>query len=314
MMTRRARSEAIHWTKKREPNVSCPRKPIAYHVATDEKRLFMSHPPNLVTQHPRFEPADSDEVANSTKEPVSHAILGYAMAPRAMPHRHLDDPSAAELAERGKEPMRAGEEREVFERFPAIGLERAANVADRVPDRRAPDHVRDSGRGAAPPGVRPVRPHARNDVGVAERVEEQRDRGGVVLAVGIQRDDHAAPRVPQPGRERAALSDVLLEQDAKNAGIPPRALFDPSAASVRAPVVDEDQLVGRPRLFEHLSQFVHDFGKTFHLVEYGDDHGDLDLLGSFRLYEMAQRFAPASSSVGSPSGNSPSSLRRTISR
>ena len=60
--------------------------------------------------------------------------------------------------------------------------------------------------------------------------------------------------------------------------------------------------------------FIHDFGEALHLVEYGEDRGDLERHGAVRLYDMAQRFAPASSSVGSPSGNSPSSLRRTISR
>src|SRR5258705_1196232 len=115
MTTRRARSEAIHWTKKREPNVSCPRKPIAYHAATDEKRLFIGHPPNLVTQHPRLEPADSEEIANPSEEAVPHAIFRNTLLPRTVPPPHLHHPRAPKLAKSPKESVRAHEKPEYLQ-------------------------------------------------------------------------------------------------------------------------------------------------------------------------------------------------------
>src|SRR5258708_38234040 len=115
MTGRQAGPEPNHWTKTPEPNVSRPRKPIAYHPATDEKRLFISHPPNLVTQHPRLEPADSKEIANPSEEAVPHTIFRNTVLPRTVPHRHLDHARAAKLAERRKESVRAHEERDALE-------------------------------------------------------------------------------------------------------------------------------------------------------------------------------------------------------
>src|SRR5258706_14426348 len=89
MMTLRARSEAIHCTKKREPKVICPRKPTAYHAATGAERLLMGHPPNFVTQHPSLEPPNAEEIADPPEEAVVHPPAREPPPPRALSHRHL---------------------------------------------------------------------------------------------------------------------------------------------------------------------------------------------------------------------------------
>src|SRR5437868_4458022 len=127
MMTRRARSETIHWTKKREPNVTCPRKPIVYHRATEARRLWLIRdPPDPVTQHPRLEPPHAQKVANPSEEAVPDTVLRVAVSARPVAHGNLRHTRAAELAERGKEAMRAREERQSFQGLAPVGLERAA--------------------------------------------------------------------------------------------------------------------------------------------------------------------------------------------
>src|SRR5258705_1474562 len=182
MVTRRARSEAIHWTKKREPNVSWPRKPIVYQIATGVRRLwFIGQPPYLVTQHPCLEPAYTDEIAYPSNETIPHSVLRTTVLPRPVTDRQLRDPRAAELAERREESVGALEKRDSFKRLAAIGLERAAHVRDRIPDGRAPYPVRDF-RGDTPgPRIRARRSHARDHVGPLQRVKQRRDAGRIVL-------------------------------------------------------------------------------------------------------------------------------------
>src|SRR5258706_2223990 len=209
MMTGRARSDAIHWTKKRDPNVSWPRKPITYQSATCESRSwFMGHPPDLVTEHSRLEPANSKEVANPPKEAVPHPVLRDAVTPGPMPDRHLGDPGSLKLAEGRQEAVRADEERDPFQRFAPVCLERAAHVPDRIPDHRAPDRVRHARGDTAPPGVGPRRPDPGDDVGALEGVQQRGDAGWIVLSVRVQRHDHVPPGVLQPRGQRAALPDI----------------------------------------------------------------------------------------------------------
>ena len=111
----------------------------------------MSHSPDFVTQQPGLEPADSEQIANPSEEPVSYAIFRDASTARTVTYRNLDHAGATKLAERGKKSMRAHEERQVLKSLPAIRLERATNVGDGVADHGAPNHVRDPRGGAAPP-------------------------------------------------------------------------------------------------------------------------------------------------------------------
>src|SRR5690242_19763314 len=162
MMTRRARSDTIHCTKKREPNVTWPRKPIAYHRATDEKRLsLIRHPPNLVAKHPRLEPADSQEIADSPEEAVPHPVFRDAVPARPVEHRDFRHARAPELTEGRKEAMGPHEERQPIQCLAPVRFQRAAHVGDGIPDGGAAHRVRDPRRGAPAPGIGARRAHAR---------------------------------------------------------------------------------------------------------------------------------------------------------
>src|SRR5258706_9461680 len=239
MITRRARSETIHWMKKREPKMICPRKPTAYQAAFGETALIMRAPPDLVPQQPGLEPANSEQIAQTAKETVPHPIFGNASLARTMKHRHLDHARTAELAERGKESVRADEERQILQRLAPVRLERASDVADRVADHRASHRIRDPGRDAAAPGIGSMLSDARDHHGCLERGQNLPNARGVILAVGIQSEDQVPARVSEAGRQRPALADVPLQQDTANARVAPGAVLDPVGASIRASVVHE---------------------------------------------------------------------------
>src|SRR5947207_10266110 len=205
MITRRARSDTIHWMKNREPKTSCPRKPTAYQAAVGETALTMRHPPDFVPQQPRLEPANTEQIAQPTKETVPHPVFRNAAPARAVKHGHLGHARAAELAERGKESMRPDEERQVLQRLTPVCLEGASDVADRVSDHRPPNGIRDPGRHAAPPGVGAPLANAGNHVRGLERAQELRDARGVVLTVGVEREDDVPGRVTHTRRQRPAL-------------------------------------------------------------------------------------------------------------
>src|SRR5258706_14014264 len=88
MMTLRARSEAIHCTKKREPKAICPRKPTAYHAATGAERILMGHLPNFVTEHPSLEPPNAEENPDPPEEAETHPPSLDPQTPGSSPLRH----------------------------------------------------------------------------------------------------------------------------------------------------------------------------------------------------------------------------------
>src|SRR5207249_8102497 len=90
-----------------------------------------------------------------------------------------------------------------------IGLERAADVGDRVADHGAPRGVGDPRRYALEPRVMAPNADPRHDVGLLESAEDARQIGGIVLEVGIERHDDVAARAREAGRERGALPPAL---------------------------------------------------------------------------------------------------------
>jgi hypothetical protein len=65
--------------------------------------------PDSETKQSRPEPADADQVANSTEEPIADAVLGNAVPTSAVMHGNLDDARSAHLADSREEAVRTRE-------------------------------------------------------------------------------------------------------------------------------------------------------------------------------------------------------------
>src|SRR5512138_3112505 len=236
-------SDAIHCTRNREPNITWPVSPIADQRTGFNHHLLMGHLTDLIVEQPRAQPEHSDEIVDPAREPVPDAVFGHAAHARPMIHEDLGHARAAELAERGEEAVHAHEHREPFERGAAIDLERAPDVGERVAEHPPANRVRDARGSAAEPAVLALPSNSGDDVRVAELLEKERDVGGIVLAVRVERDHDLAAHELEPRDERRALPRLAREVHADDAGARERRLADPGAAFVLAPVVDQDDLV-----------------------------------------------------------------------
>src|SRR5258706_131555 len=87
---------------------------------------------------PSLEPVHADEISEPAPQAVGDTILGDPVTARAVRHRDLDEPGAAELTQRRQEAVDADERRQADKRLATVGLERAADVGDRIAEHESP--------------------------------------------------------------------------------------------------------------------------------------------------------------------------------
>src|ERR671932_531477 len=102
MMLRRARSLAIHCTRKRPEKRAWPTNPIASHKLSDIRALqFVRHGHALA---PPAQPPDPEKVERPNERPVQHAVFRAAVPARPVHDVEVPDSEALAQHQRRQEP------------------------------------------------------------------------------------------------------------------------------------------------------------------------------------------------------------------
>ena len=87
-------------------------------------------------------------------------------------------------------------------------------------------------------------------------LDHPRDVGGIVLQVAVGGHDEPAARVREPGGEGRCLAEVAPEPDHPQARVPRLQPGKQIERLVRAPIVDDDDLVAAPEGLERRRKLV----------------------------------------------------------
>ena len=125
----------------------------------------------------------------------------------------------------------------------AIGPVGRADVVHLQPGDEADQQVRGAGRPSPQDPFPPVVPPAAHQVvAFFDLVQEERQVLRKVLQVGVHRDDEIAARGGQAGLQRGGLAEVAPELDDAEPGLGRDQGLGDVERSVRAAIVDEDEL------------------------------------------------------------------------
>ena len=160
-------------------------------------------------------------------------VPGNDLANAGAVHRRVDGDEAVHLAEQ------AG----VADHVSAVGLERAAVVVELDAGPPADEPVGDlRGLGSQPGVLAASAPAADDVVAFVELVGEHFDIVGLVLAVGVERDDDRGSGSPEAGHHRRRLAEIAGQVDDAQPGLVGCQRVEDVAGLVATAVVDHDQL------------------------------------------------------------------------
>ena len=127
----------------------------------------------------------------------------------------------------------------------AKDLQRAAVVvqvhARNGGDQTVGDHRRQPARDELVLSVLP--PAARDVVAALDHLDHRRNVARIVLQIAVRGDDEPSARVIEAGRERRGLAEIAPQPDHPQMRIAGLQLRQDLEALVRAPIVDDDELV-----------------------------------------------------------------------
>ncbi len=157
---------------------------------------------------------DRQEVQKALDEAMD-AVLGAAEPARPMVDDQFADPKAAGVGQHRNEAMQFAVDLDFAEDLGAIALHAAIVVVQ--PDAgQATDEVVENPTGPnLVPRIVPLPlPTADDFDSFFEFRQEARNLGGVVLQVGIEREENRAARRPRPGRQGGRFAEVAAEAHA----------------------------------------------------------------------------------------------------
>jgi molybdopterin molybdotransferase len=183
-------------------------------------------------------------------EVALRAVTRLAMSAGTVVNRELGDSETAVVREHRQEAVELAVDAETAEDLGPVRLEPAVQVVEAQARDTARRGIEEPRERAPEPRVPTLRLPARDEVeAFVELGEKARDLAGIILEVGVDRDDHVATGVREPGRERGGLAEIPAQPDHANVLVLGMEASECREASVGRAVVDEDHL---PRAAEGL--------------------------------------------------------------
>ena len=138
-------------------------------------------------------------------------------------------------------------------------------------------------------------------VTLAELFEQLRDLLGGVLQVVVHRHDDVVACGADAAQQCIVLAEVAHQVDAADPVVPGGELLDHPPAAVAAPVVDEDELIGRSGLLEHGPEPGHQLGRRgLAVVDRNDDRQGRGTKRAIRLLRVFHTGALTENHSGHP--------------
>src|SRR5204863_323312 len=130
------------------------------------------------------------------------------------------------------------------------------------------------------PRVAAIHAHAGDHVGAAlfELRDHRRNVGGIVLQIGVERDDEFPLRRVPRGIERSGLACVLREREDAQHRIARALLAQHGETAIGRAVVDGDDLVRPAASLQRRRDLAQQEGNVLFLVVHGKDDGQIRLI------------------------------------
>ena len=173
-----------------------------------------------------------------------------------MGHLHLGHPPADPCGEHRQEPVHVPVKAHVLDDLAPVGLERTAEVVEGHTADRSDQEVRHVRRHAPrEPEVVPLSaPPRHHIVRVAESLEQPWNVAGIVLEVGVERDENRMARMGEPRREGGRLAEVLAQPDQAHVRVLSRKPSQHVPRAIAGAVVHVDDLVLAPERLERFDE------------------------------------------------------------
>ena len=228
---------------------------------------------------------DRHQVEEDAPRP-GQAVLGFAPQADDVGDGLFDDLEALPADEGRDEAVQLAVEADALDDFAAVGLEGRAEVVDRDLDQLLHHPVGHPGGELAQDGVvlAVLAPAADDVVALVQLGQELGNLGRVVLEVAVHGNDDLAPGLVETRLQGRRLAEVAAELDQDDVVILFIDLLEGGVGSVRAAVVDEDQLVGPAGLVQNVLEAGVHLLDIVHFVVKGDDDAQLQGRGVVDLH------------------------------
>ena len=111
-----------------------------------------------------------------------------------------------------------------------------------------------------------------------------------MLQVAVHGDNDLAPGMVETGLKSSRLSEILAQPDDFDGSIRREQFQQQLVTSIRAPIIDKDQLVGRTQPFEHTAQLLIELLDVIFLVVKGDDDRNLRIFIFFIHWILSRSY------------------------
>jgi hypothetical protein len=210
-------------------------------------------------------------------EHLEHAletVFRLSALPGIMPDLDLGDPCAVPPRVDGQKAMHFPIEPHPLEDFAAIRFQRATEIMQTHAGDEGDEAVRhDAGNVALQRIVLAIFPPARADIeSFIEFFEHQRDIGGIILQVAIDRNDDLAAREIEAGHHRGGLAKVAPQMNDFDQRIGGGDFVEDHLALIAAAVIDQHEF---PFATRRVHCFAHPFIEGAQITGFvADRHGD----------------------------------------
>ena len=190
---------------------------------------------------------------------------------------HLGDARALPRRVDGNEAVHLAVQLDVAQHVAPVGLQRAAVIVQAHAADGRDQPVGDPARQlAAELAVLPIAPPPGDDVAArVELAQKLSDVRRIILQIAVHRHDHVTPRRLDSGAHRRRLAKIETETDDAQFLSPRRVVLQLVEGAVAAAVVDTDDLVRPPELFQLGEELVQQRLDVVLFVEKRNNDGNL---------------------------------------
>src|ERR1700758_4984869 len=226
-----ARSEAIHWTRKRIVNSAWAASPSSTHQSSLVTKTSVRYAPIAcdISMSKRDlhglgnaffaanEPPHAEQIAHADPQPIPKAVIGCAVLPRSVDDLDVGDAQTFTPNQCRQKPVQPVKIRQRQKQIAAERFQSAARIARAVLEYRAADRVGDARlqflewRRLAPDALAGNQSDART--ASRECGNQSGDKCGVVLPVAVNGNNELCARHGDPGADGGGLSARALVPD-----------------------------------------------------------------------------------------------------